>query len=184
MAVSICYNFLRIKNWKKVSDNGSNAATPPWAVPAAFYAPDGCSRAISRPGRFFFRHCTHIGNSAAGAIAASPQTDAAKPHPLGGFILGAKVSPYILFCFRVWYCDLLKAGLSRHRFPWDSLPIARSRDGPRWCGGGRGANVHPAPKLPNGGHRGVPKTGAGVSLRGVRPALRRRLHNCRCGPAV
>lgn len=86
-------------------------------VSAAFYALDGCSRAVSRPGRFFFRHCTHIGNSAAGAIAASPQTDAAKPHPLGGFILGAKVSPYILFCFRVWYCDLLKAGLSRHRFP-------------------------------------------------------------------
>ena len=154
MAVSICYNFLRIKNWKKVSDNGSNAATPPWAVPAAFYAPDGCSRAISRPGRFFFHHCTHIGNSASGAIAASPQAGTAKPHPLVGFIFGSKGSPYILFRFRVRYSVPLEVGLFRPASPGVPSRLCDLGMAPGGSAAGETASV-PYPEISRKNRTGV-----------------------------
>lgn len=71
-------------------------ATPPRAVSAAFCAPDGCSRAIFPSGAFLYCHCTHIGNSAGGAIAASPPEDTAELHPPEDLFF-ALLRPLILF---------------------------------------------------------------------------------------
>ena len=125
-------------------------ATPPRAVSAAFCAPDGCSRAIFPSGAFLYCHCTHIGNSAGGAIAASPPEDTAELHPPEDLFFCPFASPNTFFRFFIQYKRAINGGFSRHASPWGPLPIAQFRDGPRWFGGGRGASVHPAPKSPPG----------------------------------
>lgn len=92
-------------------------ATPPRAVSAAFCAPDGCSRAIFPSGAFLYCHCTHIGNSAGGAIAASPPEDTAELHPPEDLFFCPFASPNTFFRFFIQYKRAINGGFSRHASP-------------------------------------------------------------------
>ena len=92
-------------------------ATPPRAVSAAFCAPDGCSRAICPSGAFLYGHCTHIGNSAGGAIAASPPEDTAELHPPEDLFFCPFASPNTFFRFFIQYKRAINGGFSRHASP-------------------------------------------------------------------
>ena len=97
-------------------------ATPPRAVSAAFCAPDGCSRAIFPSGAFLYCHCTHIGNSAGGAIAASPPEDTAELHPPEDLFFCPFASPNTFFRFFIQYKRAINGGFFPPRLPLGSPP--------------------------------------------------------------
>lgn len=81
-----------------------------------FSSLDGCSRAISRLG-FSFWSNTRVGNSAGGAIAASPPEDTAELHPPEDLFFCPFASPNTFFRFFIQYKRAINGGFSRHASP-------------------------------------------------------------------